>query len=121
MSERKTIAIDFDGTVHSYTSGWKGALEIPDPPVPGAFEFIEAVLEHFDVCIFSTRAEIYEAASVMRDWFVLHGMSYETVMKLHITNRKPKALVYIDDRGFRFEGTWPTVEELKVMKPWNKR
>ena len=31
----KTVVFDFDGVVHSYTSGWQGEDTIPDPPVPG--------------------------------------------------------------------------------------
>lgn len=35
MSERRwTVAVDVDGVLHSYTSGWKGADRLPDPPVP---------------------------------------------------------------------------------------
>jgi len=34
------LCLDFDGVIHSYSSGWKGADVIPDPPVPGAFDFI---------------------------------------------------------------------------------
>lgn len=28
-----TVSFDFDGVIHSYRSGWKGAAVIPDPPV----------------------------------------------------------------------------------------
>ena len=36
------LCLDFDGVIHSYTSGWKGARIILDPPVPGALDFILA-------------------------------------------------------------------------------
>ncbi len=29
---KQTVVFDFDGVIHSYTSGWKGATVIPDPP-----------------------------------------------------------------------------------------
>ena len=38
MSYTPTVVFDFDGVIHSYTSGWKGVANIPDPPVPGIRE-----------------------------------------------------------------------------------
>ena len=38
------ICVDFDGVIHSYTSGWKGIDVIPDDPVPGAIEWLEEYL-----------------------------------------------------------------------------
>ena len=38
------ICVDFDGVIHSYKSGWRGVAVIPDPPVPGAIEWLECHL-----------------------------------------------------------------------------
>ena len=46
-----TIAADCDGVLHSYVSGWQGADSLPDPPVPGAIEWLEDVTKHFEVAI----------------------------------------------------------------------
>ena len=39
-----TVSFDFDGVIHSYRSGWKGAAVIPDPPVEGIKEVIEQLI-----------------------------------------------------------------------------
>ena len=39
------LCLDFDGVPHSYTSGWKGVDIIPDPPVPGAMQFLVGATE----------------------------------------------------------------------------
>ena len=43
-----------------------------------------------------------------------------TIVKaLRITNIKPPALCYIDDRAFRFDGRFPTVKQVEVLGvPW---
>lgn len=51
------LCLDFDGVIHSYTSGWKGADVIPDPVVPGFFEKAEEYAQHFKLVIFSFMAE----------------------------------------------------------------
>lgn len=65
---RPILCLDFDGVVHSYTSGWKGATRIPDPPVPGALEFIVGALGHFRVAIFSSRSHQWGGRRAMRRW-----------------------------------------------------
>ena len=52
----KTLCLDFDGVIHGYQSGWKGATVIPDPPVKGALQFILDAVEHFTVAIHSSRS-----------------------------------------------------------------
>ena len=66
------LCLDFDGVVHSYESGWKGAAVIPDPPVPGAIDFIRNAVEEFRVAIFSSRSNQPGGLDAMKYWLRLH-------------------------------------------------
>ena len=66
------LCLDFDGVIHSYASGWKGARNIPDAPVPGALQFIVEALEHFDVHIFSSRSNYIFGRGAMKRWLRHH-------------------------------------------------
>ena len=113
-----TIAVDFDGVIHAYTSPWTHVLDIRDPPVEGAFAFIrEAQEAGFNVVVHTARANDEQAHEVIWAWFCAHGFDGK---KPPITAQKVAALVYIDDRGFRFEGTFPTLETIRSFKQWNK-
>ena len=128
LGKRKPIlCLDFDGVIHSYTSGWKGADVIPDPPVPGAIAFMLGALRLFDVVIFSSRSGqpggIEAMRAYLRDqagqcWYPSpDGPGLEDV---RFTVDKPSAMVTLDDRALTFTGTWPSVESLRAFKPWNK-
>lgn len=138
------VCLDFDGVIHSYDSGWKGASVIPDKPVPGA---IEAILNYLDagfrVAISSTRSKnifgrramkryvgnaiaeywhsggnnkIYEAECEC--WGDAYDLAYS---RIEWPWFKPSAFIHIDDRAITFSGIWPSPQELKAFKPWNKR
>jgi hypothetical protein len=68
------LCLDFDGVIHSYSSGWKGADTIPDPPVAGAIQFLREAVEHFRVAIFSSRSNQVGGIQAMRQWLDLHVM-----------------------------------------------
>ena len=123
------LCLDFDGVIHSYSSGWKGACVIPDPPVDGAIAFMLEALNHFDVVIFSSRSHQVGGMGAMRAWLrgnagatwypgYLGGSGLEDV---RFVAEKPSAMVTLDDRAITFEGIWPSMQELKGFKPWNKR
>lgn len=121
------LCLDFDGVIHSYTSGWKGAAIIPDPPVPGALAFMLGALHHFDVVIFSSRSHQPGGLKAMRLWLREHAGQtwYETpagpgLEDVRFTTEKPPALVTIDDRALTFTGEWPELTTLLAFKPWNK-
>ena len=73
---RPILCLDFDGVIHSYTSGWKGARNIPDPPVPGALDFILAAHARFTVAILSSRSHHWGGRRAMKRWLLKHAETY---------------------------------------------
>lgn len=111
------IVVDFDGVLHSYIAGWKGADVIPDEPTPGAQAFVRTMLDAgWDVVIVSTRAREPDGRRAIVTWLAAHDFP-----ALDVQHEKPPALVYLDDRAMRFDGEWPTVAQVDVAaKPWNR-
>lgn len=113
------ICVDFDGVIHSYTSGWKGADVITDSPVVGAFEWLENLIsEGLEVCIYSSRSGQEGGIDAMKLWFDKHG--FVNLHKLKFPSQKPPAFMTVDDRAFCFRGRFPTVDWLRNFKPWYK-
>lgn len=129
------ICVDFDGVIHSYTSGWKGIDVIPDPPVPGAIEWL---MEHLPcpdgICamapthtgpivqIYSSRSKSWFGRRAMKRWLVQNGFPREYISEgiLKFPTKKPAAFLTIDDRAICFNGTFPSAAEMLAFKPWNK-
>lgn len=119
---RKTICVDFDGVIHSYTSGWQGALVASDPPVPGAIRWLTDLVSRpdYEVCIYSSRSREPSGPDIMLRWLVANGMPVDATAKLKFPTQKPSAYLTIDDRSFRFEGDFPSPEWIERFRPWNK-
>ena len=114
---RPILIVDFDGVLHSYSSGWKGIDVIPDPPVPGAQEFTKNALAHFRIAVFSSRSEKPEGIQAMQTWMEQHQFP---VSELEFPITKPPAFLTLDDRGWQFNGSFPDVQELLDFIPWWK-
>lgn len=123
------LCLDFDGVLHSYSSGWKGADVIPDPPVEGAITFLREAVKHFRVAIFSSRSNQSGGLRAMREWlgyWVLDQRLSDDedlawASAIEWPTEKPAAFITIDDRALTFDGTWPAIETLLAFKPWNKK
>jgi hypothetical protein len=123
------LCLDFDGVIHSYSSGWKGADVVPDPPVDGAIDFIRRALKDFRVAIYSSRSGQPNGILAMQTWLMLqvlpdcetHEDAKRFVEAIEWPQEKPPALVTIDDRAVTFTGVWPSLADLLAFKPWNKK
>lgn len=123
MTEIKyTIAVDFDGVIHSYTSPWVSSDVVLDPPVTGAIEWLNSMSNKYKIVIFTTRAKEHKGIWAVKKYLTLNGFhlhhdDYE------VTAVKPAALIYLDDRAVRFDGkNFPTEDQIQFeLRPWNKR
>lgn len=125
------LCLDFDGVLHSYTSGWQGMDVISDPPVDGAIQFLWDAVEKFHVCIFSTRNSSPDGIAAMQQWLNHYDQLYwedkparprtGLTLMIDFPIEKPPALVGIDDRVITFTGKFPSIETLLNFQPWNKR
>lgn len=113
VGEKYTIAVDFDGVLHSYTTPWSSSVYIPDPPIPGAMEWLVEIAEDFNVVIHTTRGLTEEGQIAVMEWIFRR-----TGLTLPVTAIKPPALVYIDDRAWRFEGKFPSKNDIHNARPW---
>lgn len=114
--ERKTIAVDFDGVLHQWSGEWKGYHVIEGAPIPGAIEWLTDTVECFDVVIFTTRGATWRGRCAVRAWLRRYGFKAPGIK---VTATKVPAIVYLDDRAMRFDGTnWPSVERLRGAVPW---
>lgn len=123
VNHKKHICVDFDGVIHSYTSGWQGAYEISDQPVDGAIEWLESMLsgDEFKPMIYSSRSIDDRGIKSMKLWLLKHGLSGEALARLEFPTKKPPAWLTIDDRAICFDGHFPSAEEMRNFKTWNKK
>lgn len=116
----KTIAIDFDGVIHSYKSGWQGPTTIQDPPVPGITEALATIRENgYHIVIYSTRAKTKAGREAIKEWLKTYEIDWCID---EITAMKPIAEVYIDDRAICFDGNASNLPYLvETFAPWDKK
>jgi hypothetical protein len=103
----KTVCLDFDGVLHAYSRGW-GDGSCYDAPIEGALSAVTYLqLKGLNVVVQTARQDL----DAVRDWLFQHGFP-----EMRVTNEKPIALAYIDDRGITFQGDWrPVLATVEAM------
>lgn len=113
---KQTVIFDFDGVIHSYTSGWKGADVIPDEPVTGIDRAIAEIRKEYRVVVVSTRCYQDGGIEAIKRWLDKHGIEVDEV-----TGEKPPAIVQIDDRAITFDGNpYGLIYKIRRFQPWYK-
>ncbi len=107
-NELNNIAIDFDGVIHNFDKGWHDGTCYGEP-LPGSIEAIKNLSKNYNIIIFTAKAKKNRplvngktGVQLVEEWLIKYGlMEYIN----EITSEKPRAKIYIDDNGYRFE-TW---------------
>lgn len=124
---KKTIAIDFDGVIHSYHKGLYDGT-IYGYVLPGAKEQLKLFREKgYNIIINTARIVDYETNKlnpekkrILEKWLREHDIPYDDIFP------KPIAHIYIDDRAFRIDPiedkklSWKDKEE-EMEKIINKK
>ena len=117
-SEVKNIAIDFDGVIHNSDKGFFDGTCYGDP-IPGSLEAVAKIAQSFEIVIFTAKATPNRplvngktGTELVVEWLEKYG-----IMKYvkEVTSEKPRALLYIDDNGYRFENWQSTLEFMEKM------
>jgi hypothetical protein len=111
LKNKKILCVDFDGVIHSDTSGWKGDEIVSGTPVNGALKWLWKATQWFDVQIYSSRSKNPKALAAIKKWMIEHsliefgpdhpmcGDTPHEEYPITFAHEKPPAFLTIDDRA----------------------
>ena len=108
------VCVDLNGVLDQYT-GWKSPSHW-DPPRRGAARFLARLAgQGFRIVVFTTRY-----APDARRWLRQHGLLQYVA---DVTDRKPAAHVFVDDRAVCFTGSFSaTLKSIRAFRAhWEER
>lgn len=121
MTPIKTIAVDFDGVIHTYERGWADGSIYGDF-MPGAMVGLMTLMDQAAVFVHTTRSAKQVARWIERQsghniecttWLAPWRKFWNTKGLLLVTNRKLPAVAYLDDRAVRFVDWDQAMADLK--------
>ena len=108
---KKTILVDLDGVLNTYTGKYD---ENCIPPIKdGAYKFLEKLYQNYDIKIFTTRNNLLASK-----WIIENKLDK---FISDITSFKSPAYLTIDDRCLNFRGDFNKIyEEIENFNVWYK-
>jgi hypothetical protein len=100
------MAIDFDGVIHIWNKGWHDGTCYGDA-VPGAIAALRILSQKYSLIVFTAKARADRplvngktGTQLVWEWLKKNGVA-DCVTA--VTAEKPRAMLYIDDNGYRFK------------------
>lgn len=110
-----SVCVDFDGVLHNAPREYVGSVN--GPPVQASIDWLNQIGRHFNIYILTCRGGSLEQQLLITEWLQACGVTVAFV----VTNIKMPALIYVDDRAWRFTGdNLPSVQEIHNARPWNR-
>ena len=116
--ELNNIAIDFDGVIHNFDKGWHDGTCYGEP-LPGSLEAIKTLSAKYNIIIFTAKAKKNRplvngktGTQLVQEWLE----KYDVMQYINeITSEKPRAKIYIDDNGYRFNSWKNTLRDVEEI------
>ena len=112
----KNISIDFDGVIHDWNKGWHDGTCYGEP-IEGALEAVKLLSEKYRIIIFTAKCKPDRplvngktGKQLVLEWLKKYDLlDYIS----EVTHEKPRAMIYIDDKGYRFQSWNNTIKYLE--------
>jgi hypothetical protein len=113
--ESKTIAIDFDGVIHSFEFGYHDGT-IYGTPIDGSIESIKKIAEKYNIVIYTAKAKkdrplVNGKTGTELVWEWLEKYKISQYIK-DVTAEKPRCICYIDDKAIQFNNWAQALNDL---------
>lgn len=113
--ESETIAIDFDGVIHSFELGYHDGT-IYGNPIQGSIDAIKRIANRYTIVIYTAKAKADRplvdgktGTQLVWEWL----RKYNLAQYIHeVTAEKPRCICYIDDKAIQFTNWNQAMQDL---------
>jgi histidinol phosphatase-like enzyme len=120
IENSKNIAIDFDGVIHKCSRGYFDGT-VYDDPIDGSLDSLRKIKNMgYNIVIFSCKSRSdrpkvngIDGTQMIWEWLAKHGVDH---LVSDVVSEKPRAAIFIDDKGYRFQNWEDTIAFVENLK-----
>jgi len=120
IENSKNIAIDFDGVIHKCSRGYFDGT-VYDDPIDGSLDSLRKIKNMgYNIIIFSCKSRSdrpkvngISGTQMIWEWLAKHGVDH---LVSDVVSEKPRAAIFIDDKGYRFQNWEDTITFVENLK-----